>query len=101
MKLEIEVLPRKKWFNLITCYLSVMGVTIQQWRAAIGRPAPHLKVKKEDEDNSDVGREVGDYGRRLMAKIMMTIMWMLLAHWVMTFSVTKDVAKSENESQLE
>ena len=68
-----------------------MGVTIQQWRAAIGRPAPHLKVEKEDEDHIDIGEEIGDNGRRLLSRILVNILWLLLAHWVMTFIVNEDV----------
>ena len=77
-----------------------MGVTIQQWRAAIGRPAPHLKVEKEDEDHSDIGEEIGDNGRRLLSRILVKILWLLLAHWVMTFSVSEDVPKGDGERRV-
>ena len=77
-----------------------MGVTIQQWRAAIGKPGGRLKVKKGEEDHEDVVNEVGDNGRRLFATILVTILWLLLANWVVTLSVTEDVSSSERETMV-
>ena len=72
-----------------------MVITIQQWRAAIGRPAPHLKVLEEDEE---VRSEVGDEGRRLLARIFVAILWMLLANRLMSYC--ENVSKDEQEVRL-
>ena len=72
-----------------------MVITIQQWRAAIGRPAPHLKVLKEDEE---VRSKVVDAGRRLLARIFVAILWMLLANRLMSFC--ENVSTDEQEVRL-
>ena len=59
-----------------------------------------MKVEKGDEDHEDTVNEVGDNGRRLFATILVTILWLVLANWVMTFSVSQDVPSSERETML-
>ena len=68
-----------------------MGVTIQQWRCAIGKPSPHWRVKKESDENREVVKKIGDEGRRLLATMWATIMWVLLANWVISGSDTLSV----------
>ena len=72
----------RKLNGLITLFLA-MGVSIEQWRCAIGSTAPLFRTVKIEQNHDGMLSKIQNDSFKLWSFVGVTMLWLILGNWVM------------------
>ena len=76
-----------------------MGVTIQQWRCAIARPAPALRSVKVTPNHKEMLSSMRDDSFKIWAFVGTIVMWLMLINFMKANSFSESRESSERNAE--
>ena len=76
-----------------------MGVTIQQWRCAIARPAPALRSVKVTPNHEEMLSGMRDDSFKMWAFVGTIVMWLMLINFMKANSFSESRESSERNAE--
>ena len=76
-----------------------MGVTIQQWRCAIARPAPALRSVKVTPNHEEMLSSMRDDSFKMWAFVGTIVMWLMLINFMKANSFSESRESSERNAE--
>ena len=80
--------------------VSEMGVTIQQWRCAIARPAPALRSVKVTPNHEEMLSSMRDESFKMWAFVGTIVMWLMMINFMTANSFSESRESSERNAEI-